>query len=221
MSNPTVMSRTEKLEELPLEEETEEFGELIRYTLAGYVGGLLLGGVLDALSFQRSAVGQWLVRTISGEGESLLEGLFALRRRLAGSTGSMAEAYGWGKVIGMTVPWWIDWGSRALGVDVYGVPGFYIPYFYAMSDQVGANVSGLLFLRGRSGSWDEALANYVHHPVMLASLSVIVAVPAGLLLARILGFSPSTQVLTALETIASNLCWIPPSVGWLAERRKG
>ena len=55
---------------------------------------------------------------------------------------------------------------------------------------------------------------------MLTSLLVILAVPVGLLLARLLGFSPSNQVLTALETIASNLCWVPPAVGWLWERRK-
>jgi len=53
---------------------------------------------------------------------------------------------------------------------------------------------------------------------MLASLFVILAVPVGLFLARSLGFSPSTQVLTALETIISNLCWVPPAVGWLWER---
>jgi len=214
------MSEQEHHDELPLEEEAEEFDELIKYTLVGYVGGLLLGGGLDTLGFQRSAVGQWLVRTISGEGESLLEGLFSLRKRLRGGPGDMAQAYGWGKLIGMSVPWWIDWGSRALGVDVYGVPGFYIPYFYAMSDQIGANVSGMLFLRRRAGSWGKALRAYARHPVMIASLSVIVIAPLGLLLARVLGFSPSTQVLTALETIASNLCWIPPTVGWLRERRR-
>jgi hypothetical protein len=200
------------------EEETEEFGELLRYTLVGYIGGLLLGGVLDHLGFQLSAVGQWLVRTVSGEGESLLEGLFALRRRLVKSTIGMAEAYSWGKVIGMTIPWWVDWGSRLLGVDVYGVQGFYIPYFYAMSDQIGANISGLLLLRRQSNSWGEALTSYRRHPVMIASLLVILIVPTGLFLARLLGFSPSTQTLTALETIASNLCWVPPLVGWLRER---
>jgi hypothetical protein len=33
-----------------------------------------------------------------------------------------------------------------------------------------------------------------------------------------LGFSPTTQVYTALETMAANLCWIPPLVGWLREK---
>lgn len=210
----------ERADQLPLEEEAEEFDELIKYTLVGFIGGLLLGGVLDSLGLQRSAVGQALVRTVSGEGESLLEGVFALRKRLSSGPARMAEAYGWGKLIGMTFPWWIDAGSRALGVDVYGVSGFYIPYFYALSDQIGANVSGLLFLRRRSGSWNEALTAYAHHPVMIASLGVILIAPLGLLLARVLGFSPSTQVLTAVETIASNLCWIPPTVGWLRERRR-
>gem|GEM_PF-6368599 len=37
-----------------------------------------------------------------------------------------------GKLIGMTVPWIIDWGSRLFSVDVCGVEGFYIPYFYAL-----------------------------------------------------------------------------------------
>ncbi len=83
----------ERLEEK--EEGEGEFGELLRYTLTGYLGGLLLGGTLDFLGFQRSAIGQWLVRTISGEGESLLEGLFAFRRRIGGGKYGMAEAYGW------------------------------------------------------------------------------------------------------------------------------
>jgi hypothetical protein len=55
---------------------------------------------------------------------------------------------------------------------------------------------------------------------MLASLSVILMVPLALLAARVAGFTPDTQVLTAVETIAANLCWAPPLVGWLAERRR-
>jgi hypothetical protein len=126
------MPQDEEAKELELGEEPEEFGELVRYTLAGYVGGLVLGGLLDHLGFQ----------------------------------------------------------------------------------------SGLLFLRRRSDSWGEALAGYGRHPVMRTSLLVILAVPVGLFLARSLGFSPSTQVLTALEMIASNLCWVPPAVGWLWERQE-
>jgi len=53
---------------------------------------------------------------------------------------------------------------------------------------------------------------------MLASLFVITLVPLGLLGARILGFSPTTQTFTALKTIAANLCWIPPLVGWANEK---
>lgn len=59
----------------------------------------------------------------------------------------MAEAYSWGKLFGMAIPWIIDCGSRFLGVDVYGIEGFYIPYFYALSDQIGANISGLILQR--------------------------------------------------------------------------
>jgi hypothetical protein len=214
------LNKLDTMEEEIEEEEEEEFGELLRYTLTGYLGGLIIGFGLDTLGFQTSAVGQWLVRTISGEGESILEGLYALRKRFGKSKIGMAEAYGWGKLLGMTIPWWIDWGSRLFGVDVYGVEGFYIPYFYAMSDQIGGNLSGLLHLRRRSESWKEALAKYITHPVMIAGLVVIFLVPVGLFLARTIGFSPSTQVLTALETIASNLCWIPPMVGWLRERQR-
>jgi hypothetical protein len=68
----------------PAEEvEPEAFGELIRYTVAGYLAGLMVGFVLDQLGFQRGAIGQWLVRTLSGEGESILEGIYAIRARLA------------------------------------------------------------------------------------------------------------------------------------------
>ncbi len=113
----------------------------------------MVGAFLDSIGLQRSGVGQWAVRSLAGEGESLLEGVFALRRRLSGRALGMAEAYSWGKVLGMAVPWVVDGVSRVLGVDVYGVPGFYIPFFYGMSDQIGANVSGLLFLRGNARSW--------------------------------------------------------------------
>ena len=97
--------------------------------------------------------------------------------------------------------------------------GFYIHYFYCLGDQIGGNVSSTFYLRRREGSWGRALAVYRHHPVMLASLTVILIVPLGLLGARLAGFSPTTQVYTALETMAANLCWVPPLVGWLSERR--
>jgi hypothetical protein len=132
----------------------------------------------------------------------------------------MAEAYGWGKFFGMMFPWIIDWGSRFLGINVYGVESFYIPFFYAMSDQIGANISGFIFLKRQTGSLSGAMTRYLKHPVMLTSLVIVLAVPAGLLIARVLGFSPTTQVLTALETIAANLCWLPPLVGWLMERKQ-
>jgi hypothetical protein len=131
----------------------------------------------------------------------------------------MAEAYGWGKILGVGVPWAVDAISRLLGVNVYGVAGFYIPYVYALSDQIGANVSGLVFLRRREGSWRSALRAYVRHPVMMTSLVVVLGVPVALLAARLLGFRPTTQLLTAAETIAADLCWLPPLVGWWSERR--
>lgn len=200
-------------------EGTEEgFGELLKFTTAGFVGGLALGALLDSLGFERSAIGQALVRTLSGEGESIFEGVYALRKRLRGAARSMAEAYGWGKFIGMSAPWFIDGASRLLAVDVYGVEGFYIPYFYALSDQIGANISGLIFLRRKGESWAKAFEHYFRHPVMMASLLIVLIVPVGLVLARLQGFSPTSQTLTALETIAANLCWVPPLVGWLRER---
>ena len=199
-------------------EEGEEFSELIKYTIPGYILGLLAGVFLDFQGYQRSPVGQWFVRTLAGEGESIFEGIFSIRQRLRKAEGSMAEAYGWGKFFGISFPWIIDLGSRLAGVNVYGVEGFYIPYFYALSDQIGANISGMLFLKRTEGSWKAGFSKYAHHPVMLSSLFVITLVPLGLLAARILGFSPTTQTFTALETIAANLCWVPPLVGWLNEK---
>ncbi|MFB0521703.1 MAG: hypothetical protein ACETWD_09810 [Desulfatiglandales bacterium] len=195
--------------------EGQGFGELLRYTVAGFAGGLIIAALLDSFGLQRSPVGQWIVRTLSGEGESILEGFYAFRRRMLKERGTLAEAYGWGKFFGMIVPWIIDWGSRILGVNVYGVEGFYIPYFYAMSDQIGANVSGLIFILRKTGSFSRALLTYFRQPVMLTSLVIIFVVPAGLLTARLMGFSPRTQILTALETIVANLCWLPPFLGWL------
>lgn len=202
------------------EEGGEEFASLVRYTLAGYVLGLVFGVGLDRFGLQRSGLGQWAVRTFAGEGESLFEGFFSFRRRLKGGPASMAEAYGWGKLFGMAFPWIVDFASRAAGLNVYAPAAFYIPFFYAMSDQIGANISGLLFLKRSSASWSAAFRRYTAHPVMLASLGVILVVPLGLGLVRLAGFSPTTQLRTALETIAANLCWVPPLVGWARERRE-
>ena len=201
--------------------ESEGFEELIRYTIPGYVLGLIAGVFLDMQGYQRSPVGQWLVRTLSGEGESILEGIYSIRQRFLGGASTIAEAYGWGKLFGLAVPWIIDLASRLAGVNVYGIEGFYIPYFYALSDQMGANISGMLFLRRKEGNWVGAFNRYVHHPVMAASLAIIVTVPFGLLLLRIYGFSPTTQTFTALETIVANLCWVPPVVGWYVQRKRG
>lgn len=194
------------------------FSELIQFTLLGYGFGLLAGFLLDAKGLGHSALGQGLVRTLSGEGESLFEGLFAVRQRLSRAKAGMAEAYGWGKLFGMAVPWVVDFGSRLAGVDVYGIEGFYIPYFYALSDQIGGNVAGFLFLKRQENGLGRALRAYVRSSVMMAGLTVVTLVPLGLLSARLLGFSPTTQVQTALETIVANLCWVPPLIGWLAER---
>jgi hypothetical protein len=210
----------EELGENEEEFETENFSELIKYTFPGYIVGLIAGILLDVYGYQRSPIGQWLVRTLAGEGESIFEGIYSIRQHFKPSSQTMAEAYGWGKLFGIAIPWIIDLGSRLAGVDVYGIEGFYIPYFYALSDQIGANISGMFFLKRKEGSWNEAFNRYIHHPVMLASLSVILIVPIGLLSVRFLGFSPTTQTFTALEAIAANLCWIPPLVGWYIERQK-
>ena len=98
--------------------------------------------------------------------------------------------------------------------------GFYIPFFYANSDQIGANISGLIYIKRREKSWGPALRKYFRHPVMVTSLLTIIMVPIGLFLARSAGFRPTTQVLAAFETIAANLCWLPPLVGAYFERRR-
>lgn len=197
----------------------EEYGELLKFTLTGFLGGLLAGAVLDYLGLQRSGWGNWLVRTLSGEGESILEGLYAAKQRLAGRIGTMAEAYGWGKVLGMGVPWVVDAATRAAGMNAYGLETFYVPYLYALSDQIGANIFGLLYLYRRHGGWGRAFSAYVANPIMLASLVVIIIPLAGLALARYSGFAPITQTRAAAETIAANLCWLPPLIGFWRERR--
>ena len=207
----------EEAEEGP---EQENFSELVKFTFAGYIAGLGLGAILDFYGLQLSALGGWLVRTFAGEGESIFEGFYALRQRLRKAAGSMAEAYGWGKLAGMFVPGFIDLASRLAGVNVLGIEGFYIPFFYSNSDQIGANISGLIYLKRREKAWGPALKKYIRHPVMVTSLLTIIAVPVGLLLARMAGFSPTTQVLAAVETAAANLCWLPPLVGYYYENRK-
>lgn len=194
-----------------------EFGELIRYTIPGYVISLILGIFLDFFGVKIHTVGQIIIRIFAGEGESIFEGFFAIKKRLSKARITMAEAYGWGKLIGMFFPIILDIASRLIGIDVFGVEGFYIPYFYAMSDQIGANISGLIFIHHNEKNWIQTIKRYTKNPVMLTSLIIIFAVPSGLFIARFLGFSPTTHILTALETIFANICWLPPLIGWISE----
>ncbi len=196
-----------------------EFGELLKFTLIGYIIGIILAILLDNFEIKQNPVGEWAVRTITGEGESIFEGLYALKHRLHKKSMSMAEAYGWGKLIGMLIPGFIDFASRFFGINVYGWEGFYIPYFYAMGDQIGANISGFIYLYGKERSLNKAITSYFKNPIMLSSLAVLIIVPVGLLTARLIGFSPDKNIYVALETIAANLCWVPPLVGYILEKK--
>jgi|SRR6185295_420335 len=196
-----------------------EFAKLLKFTLTGYVVGLLVAAGWDAWGDQRSPWGQALVRTFAGEGESIAEGMFALRQRWQKAAGSLAEAYGWGMLLALCAPWFIDATTRLSGLDAYGPETFFVPYFYAMSDQIGANLSGLIFLRSQHAGWSRTWHSYLRQPSMVAGLAIILLVPMGLFAARLLGFSPSTQLSTVAEAIIANVCWLPPLMGWLSERR--
>jgi hypothetical protein len=213
------MTQNEENEhDAPEREGESEFGELLKFTFGGFTLGLAAGWLLDRIAGEVSGLGQWLVRTLSGESESVAEGFYAIRARLRNSAGSLAEAYGWGKFIGIAVPWVVDAASRALGVDMFGVESIFVPYLYAQSDQIMANVAGFVYLRRNATSSTAALRSYLRNPVMASSWAVILVVPVGLWFARAGGFAPDTHVRTAIETIGANLCWIPPLVGAAAER---
>jgi hypothetical protein len=47
--------------------ESEEFGELLKYTGTGFAGGLIIGALLDYFGFQLSSIGQWIVRTVDAD----------------------------------------------------------------------------------------------------------------------------------------------------------
>lgn len=130
-----------------------------------------MGIFLDGQGYLKNPVGQWLVRTLAGEGESIFEGIYSIRQRMSSATGSMAEAYGWRKLFGFAVPWIIDLGSRFAGVDVYGIQGFYIPYFYALSDQIGANIPVLLFLKKKEDGEKLLAGMSIIHSCLQAWLS--------------------------------------------------
>lgn len=52
------------------------FRNLLSIQFPGTSLGLLAGFFLDFQGYQRSPVGQWFVRTLAGEGESIFEGIF-------------------------------------------------------------------------------------------------------------------------------------------------
>lgn len=197
---------------MSLLEEDEGFDELIFYTIPGYLSGLFLGFILDSFGFSESVVGEIFVRVLSGESESIFEGVYAIKEWFAG-VNSMAVAYGWGKLIGMVFPIIIHILSLAFGFNMLGVETFYIPYLYGMSDQIGANVVGYRYLYKNEGSLKKASKRYFTHPVMVSSLIIILILPLVLFAMRLSGFTPTTQVRAAVETIVANLCWIPPVVG--------
>ena len=208
------------LQELEHERETEEFGELLIWTALGYISGFAVGHIFDAFGMSRSPVGEWITRTLSGEGESVFEGIFAIKQRISGKKMSFAQIYGWGKLLGLTFPWFIHLFSYLLGIDSRSAEGFFVPYFYAMSDQIGANLLGFIYIMRQEKKISRTVLVYFKNPVMLTSLLIILVVPIGILLVRLLGFYPHTQKLVSLETIISNICWLPPLVGILWEKKR-
>jgi len=225
------------------------YKELSLFTLVGFAGGLGLGALLDALGFSASAIGEWAVRTLSGEGEDLGEGAWLLRRRLRrknaqargeareeeeekdplreegltwfeeGEEGGAAEAYGAGKIVGMALPWAVDAVSRLAGVDVRAPEGSYVAYLYSLADQIFATISGFRFHARRAGSFLGGLKGYFRDPVMVSSLTVITVPFLLLYWIRAAGWRPHSLLLAAVEGVLLNLCWVPPVTAWFWDRR--
>lgn len=218
------------------------YKELSLFTFVGFVGGLGLGAVLDALGFSASAIGEWAVRTLSGEGEDLAEGAWVLRSRLRrrqskeqeepGAEGEeseaeglvwfeeeAAQAYGTGKVVGMAFPWVVDAASRLAGVDVRAPEGSYVAYFYSLADQLFATLNGFRYHVRRAGSWWGGVKGYFHDPVMVMSFAVVTLPFLALYRVRLAGWRPDSLVLAAVEAILLNLCWLPPLAAWFWDRR--
>ena len=72
-------------------EEGEDFSELISIQFPGTSLGLLAGFFLDFQGYQWGPVGQWFVRTLAGEGESILKE-FSIRQRLLKAEGNMVKS---------------------------------------------------------------------------------------------------------------------------------
>jgi hypothetical protein len=217
------------------------YKELSLFTFVGFVGGLGLGAVLDALGFSTSAIGEWAVRTLSGEGEDLAEGAWVLRSKLrrrertqaeAGEAENeleeeglvwfeeeAAEAYGTGKVVGMAFPWAVDAVSRLAGIDVRAPEGSYVAYFYSLADQLFATLNGLRYHVRRAGGFWGGVKGYFRDPVMVASFTVVTLPLITLFLVRSAGWRPDLLVLAAIEAILLNLCWVPPLTAWFWDRR--
>ena len=220
------------------------YKEISLFTFVGFAGGLGLGALLDALGFSASAIGEWAVRTISGEGEDLSEGAWVLRSRLRRKNGKAQEeaheepdeegleeegfvwfeeedergaavAYGSGKVVGMAAPWAIDAVSRLAGVDVRAPEGSYVAYFYYLADQLFATINGLRYHVGRAGSFWGGVKRYFGDPVMATSFTIVTVPFLGLYLVRSSGWRPDSLLLAAIEGVLLNLCWAPPMMAWI------
>lgn len=217
------------------------YKELSLFTFVGFAGGLGLGALLDSLGFSASAVGEWAVRTLSGEGEDLAEGTWVLRSRLRRRERAeseegereeeleeeglvwfeeeAAEAYGAGKVVGMAFPWAVDAASRLAGVDVRAPEGSYVAYFYSLADQLFATLNGFRYHLRRAGGFWGGVKGYFHDPVMVTSFAVVTLPFLALYLVRSAGWRPDLLVLAAIEAILLNLCWLPPLAAWFWDRR--
>jgi hypothetical protein len=225
------------------------YKEISLFTFVGFIGGLGLGAALDALGFSTSAIGEWAVRTISGEGEDLAEGAWVLKNRLQRRKAKAqevsraedneeeqfieegfvwfeeedemgaAEAYGTGKIVGMAAPWVIDAASRLAGVDVHAPEGSYVAYFYSLADQLFATINGLRYHIRRAGSFWKGVQGYFQDPVMVTSFTIVTLPFIGLFLVRSAGWRPDTLFLAAIEGVLLNLCWMPPMTAWVWDWR--
>lgn len=197
----------------------QHFEELLRFTLVGFIGGLTAGSLLDFFQYPVSPLGQWLVRALAGQGAGLVMIRGAVIRERRRGAFAMARTYGHRRLAILTLPWIIDAASRRWGGDTNGLAGFYIPYFYALTAQMDANLRGWVRIRQSSGNRRAAWEAYIRDPGLLSGLLILVGALLVLLGLRSLGFQPLTYTRTAGETLLVNLCWLPALIAWLKARK--
>ncbi len=182
--------------------------------VGGILVGLFIGWMADHVGLTGVPAVEGIVRFIVGSGDSLGGMLVILHARMRGRR-SRAEVFFIGTLLGMVVGPVSQFLTIFLGLNPYGLIGSVYAIAYSTADNWGGLIAEFTGLVRRERA-TQAVKSFFAHPFLSSTFIVLIFFIIFDLLARSFGgFSPTTNILAAIEAALLNVsAFIPVIVVW-------